>query len=233
MRILTEPESYLVLYSRLAELVQVFPCPFATNDQMDSIAVSDPFLLDVPSVGDISSIEQAPLAHYSTFVFREVSHTPTLVNKMNYNPRMTLVKLFWIDTSFAVHETIFKGPDKAASELDIKLGEDNSILRLKRHNPFTKDRDIDDENFVVDDWDESVVAPHAETQFSQAMPRTTHTDFEWTLNWTPVYQLAVRNLEAANLNDLERPPIALETIMGDLEGGIVESLSNGQTSETL
>ena len=233
MRELTEPELHLVLYSRLNELVQVFPCPFAADNQLEPITVPDPFLLDVPSVVDTSSNEQKALAHYSTFVFREISHFPLHVNKENYNPQLTLVKLFWIDSSRAVYETTFKGPNKAAGGLDQAYEEDNSILRLKPHNPIMKDRDIDDENFVVDDWDESVVVIRAETQLPQAMFKSTHTDPEWTLNWTSIYRLAVRNLETSNSHRLESPPIKLKTMMRNLETGCLENIYKERTSQSM
>ncbi|KAJ5587929.1 uncharacterized protein N7459_003694 [Penicillium hispanicum] len=225
---------HLVLYSRLAELVQVFPCPFVADDQMESIAVSDPFLLDVPSVVDVSSIEQTNLAHYSNFVFREVAHSVAPVSKAHHNPGLTLVKLFWIDSSLAVHETIFKGPDKNVSEQDLNLEEDSSLMRLKRHRPIGKDRDIDDENFVVDDWDESVDACPSDPQPSpHVMPTITDTDLDWTLNWEPVYGLAVGTPEAARQSGLEQQPATLDQMIEKLENDMTESLTDGRASETM
>ena len=213
--------------------MEVFPCPFLTDEQTGSIAVCDPFLLDVPSVVDVSSIEQATLAHYSTFVFREVSHYPALASRTPYNPGLTLVKLFWIDSSLAVHETIFKGPDKIVDEQDMELEENGGVLRLKRHQPFGKDRDIDEHNFVVDDFDESVLPSRTDSRKStQVATRDNYTHLEWTMNWVSVYELVMESLEASDSSNLESLPNTLHRMTGALESNTIEKPRKG-ASQTM
>jgi RNA polymerase I-specific transcription initiation factor RRN6 len=101
----------MVLYSKLTDLVQAFPCPFLADEPTELVPVPDPFLLDVPSEVGESLAEKGTSVHYSTLLFREIGHTPVTVGKSHYNPDMKLAKLFWIDSSLAVHESLFRLPD--------------------------------------------------------------------------------------------------------------------------
>ncbi|KAJ5909151.1 hypothetical protein N7495_001833 [Penicillium taxi] len=189
--LLVRSELHLVLYSRVTEVVQVFPCPVTTDEGAETVAVSDPFLLSVPSIRDPSAPEKS--TRYSTFIFKEVGHSPgSALVEESYSPNMTLVKLFWIDSSLAIHETFYKGPDKDPDEQDT-FANNNSILHVTRHYLPRKEKDVaDDSNFVVDDWDDSVVVPRV---IPMAVASTeVEEDLEWTVDFSRTYNLAVANI---------------------------------------
>ncbi|KAJ6150784.1 hypothetical protein N7470_007378 [Penicillium chermesinum] len=186
---------HIVLYSRLTQLVQVFPCPSLSDEQEDSIAVSDPFLLHVPSASDASDVSKK--SRFSTFVFREVAHSPGAhpQKQSRYNPDMTLIKLFWIDSSLAVHETLYKGPDRKQHDENIDTQDNTSVLRVKKHAAaHRKDTEIDeDDDFIVEDWDESVFGPSR-----ASLPRSSRVSpfagLEWTVDWSYIYMLALKGV---------------------------------------
>lgn len=235
-RVLTQIDLHLVLYSRLAELVQVFPLPVIADEQVELPSVPDPFILDVPLVWDSLFTEDSSSPPFSTFVFREIAHAPAPGLKKRYNTDMTLIKLFWAEPSLAVYETLFKGPDshRAHDEEGLRL-EDRDILQVKKHFVHRKD---DEEQFVVDDWDESVaisgVNRHqpASTLSSQNLPW--NADPEWALSWTSVYDLVMRNLATvANKGNEEGPPFTLKELIKDAENDLSVTFVDFQTSETM
>lgn len=237
---------YLILYSRLTDLVQGFPCPLLAGAETELVSVPDPFILKVPKnprAEDVSSPESMS-THYSKFVFRQVHHTPARVTKMRYNPNMTLIKLFWADLSLAVHETLFQGPDnhRERDEEDVPL-EGGSILQAKKYSTHKKERkvideEINDEEFVVDDWDESTVS---RLTLRQAAPKVSvikpshdrNQDLQWTIDWTSVYARAVANLTALTKpRDPEGNQLTLNHVVETLEkdpGGASDDLYASQT----
>lgn len=238
-RVLTEADLHLVLYSRLAELVQVFPLPVATDKQAELLSVPDPFILDVPMAGDGFSTGSSSSSAYSTFAFREIGHAPALGLKSHYNPNMTLIKLFWAHPSLAVYETLFKGPDgHRAHGKEGSLLDDRGILQVKRHFVQRRERDLDEEQFVVDDWDESV----AITGINRQQPTSSlsysdlswNADPQWALHWTSVYALAVANLAAsADQRNEDDPRFTLKDLIKDVENDLSQTLVGFQTSKTM
>lgn len=162
----------------------------------------DPFILQVPKAGDVSS-ENMPL-NYSRFVFRQVHHTPAHAT-VHHNPSMTLIKLFWADQYLSIHETLFKGPENHQKQGTEKTPlECFSILQAKPPFPpikesHTDDEGFDDEDFVVEDWDESAISrltlcqPAPKASAMDTLHDRTE-DLQWTLDWTSVYARVVDNL---------------------------------------
>ncbi|KAJ5995830.1 hypothetical protein N7481_002807 [Penicillium waksmanii] len=154
----------IVLYSRLTTLVQTFQVPVINEEQTESGSVSDSVMLDIPSTIEVSSLGEISHTPYSTFVFRQVGYAPINPAITEYNTDMTLVKLFWSDSNFAVHETLFRGADAKSDEQD-ELGEESHgshVLQLRKKLPNLRSKlkdDDDNDEFIVDDWDESTVAP--------------------------------------------------------------------------
>ncbi|KAJ5740944.1 hypothetical protein N7493_000816 [Penicillium malachiteum] len=195
---------YIILYSRLNELVQVYPCPVVDDPQKVPIEVPDPFLLCMPPVEKKDALDEKP-GRYSTFVFREVNHSPG-DDATEYNPDMSLIKLFWTDSS----------------------------LVLRANEPDTLNTDLleEDDDFIVNDWHESVMAQRA--AWKPGFPTSLAEDLSWTMNWTPVYKLALVNvLRGANQLEDEQPRTTLSQIVADVESGTLLGLDDWQNSETM
>ncbi|KAJ5160624.1 uncharacterized protein N7482_007628 [Penicillium canariense] len=224
---------HLVLYSKLTELVQVFPCPFIADEQAEAISIPEPFMLDVPSEVNESPTEIGTPVHYSTFIFREIGHSPPPVGKTYYNPDMKLTKLFWIDSSLGVHESLFRLPDETPEQEDNVHLESSNILRLKkRHHAHRKNIEVDDENFVVDDWDETVAPPRA--ALHQNLSSDSDLDLQWTLDWTSIYALAVANLAAGRSPDNPGPSgSTFDQLIATREGDMVDNSKDWIASETM
>lgn len=185
----------MVLYSRLTELVQVFPCPFSADDPTEGVPLPDPFMLDVPALIQASFTGEETPVHYSTLNFREIEYSTMTMTKSDYNPNMRLAKLFWMDSSYSVHESLFRLPDgqsSAEGEAEMAL-EASKVLRLKkRHHLVRGKQDVTDEDFIVDDWDEAVAPPLA--AMHQQLASDTELDLQWTLDLTSIYESAVAKL---------------------------------------
>ncbi|KAI2790431.1 hypothetical protein POX_d05944 [Penicillium oxalicum] len=186
---------HMVLYSRLTELVQVFPCPFSADDPTEGVPLPDPFMLDVPALIQASFTGEETPVHYSTLNFREIEYSTMTMTKSDYNPNMRLAKLFWMDSSYSVHESLFRLPDgqsSAEGEAEMAL-EASKVLRLKkRHHLVRGKQDVTDEDFIVDDWDEAVAPPLA--AMHQQLASDTELDLQWTLDLTSIYESAVAKL---------------------------------------
>ncbi|KAJ5684805.1 uncharacterized protein N7477_001150 [Penicillium maclennaniae] len=200
--LLVNGDLYMILYSRLTDLVQGFPCPILEGGKTELVSVPDPFILKFPKEGELFP-ENTPL-NYSTVVFRQVHHTPAHAT-MHHNPNMTLIKLFWADQHLSVHETLFKGPDNHQRQAGEKaLRESFSILQTKTPFPlvkkdYTDEVGFDDEDFIVEDWDESAISRLTLRQSASGVSAmdTLHDrteDLQWTLDWTSVYARAVDNV---------------------------------------
>lgn len=238
-RVLTGTDLHLVLYSQLAELVQVFPFPILADEQTESFSVADPFILDVPLAGNALSTGNIAPSPYSTFVFREVGHTSAPGPKTPYNPHMTLIKLFWVDLSLAVHETLFRGPDANGDrDEDSLLPEGRDVLHVKRHFATRKGGGVEKEDFIVDDWDESValsgIERHRISRRASLPDLPWNTDPQWTLNWTSVYAHAVTNSNpVAKEGHQEGPAFTLRDFIEAVKDDSTEKLADFQASETM
>ncbi|KAJ5151811.1 hypothetical protein N7492_010106 [Penicillium capsulatum] len=221
----------LVLYSRLTELVQVFPCPSDVEEQTESNIASDPFLLDMPSTAEVSATETGSRVQFSDLVFREIGHSQGPLIDTPYNPDMTLIKLFWTDSSLATHETLFRARDKTADEKAFEI-ERSNILKVKRRVVHHLKKELVEDDFVVDDWDESVAPPHAKPR--HIAPEPTALDLQWTLNWASIYSLAVAKLtDDMRQNSLENPGCAFDQAIDKLRDSTNEQqLTEGRISET-
>lgn len=209
----------------------MFPCPSVGEEQTESIIASDSFLLEVPSTVETSALGASTRVRYSDFVFREVGHSPGLVGPTPYNPGMTLIKLFWADSSLATHETIFRAKDKDPDEQDLEVDSGN-VLRLKKRVGLPREKDTVDDDFIVDDWDESVALPHAPQP--QIPLQSSPVDLQWTLNWKPVYAFAVADLAAdASKVSPEQSRSTFDQLIERFQKDQSEDPQDWQTSETM
>jgi len=221
----------MVLYSKLTELVQVFPCPFLADEPTELVPVSDPFLLDVPSEVNESVTEKGSTVHYSTLVFREIGHTSAVMGKSHYNPDMKLTKLFWIDSSLAVHESLFRLPDGKPEKEDETHLETSKILRPKKRQPPRKKTDMDDEDFIVDDWDETAAPPLAAVH--EKLSRDSDLDLQWTLDFASIYASAVANMGVGRSPDDHAPGFTFDQLILDQENDMNDGSAGWAATETM
>ncbi|KAJ5667529.1 hypothetical protein N7507_003393 [Penicillium longicatenatum] len=237
---------YLVVYSRASEVVEVFPCPYASDRRTEGFFGSGFFLnfqppLDPSSIGDVPSNTSL---RYSTFVFKEVNHSPA---HGSAHSDITLVKLFWMDPSFAVHETLFKGPPHRSlrKRMGIENHVNHYILRASKR-PFERVGD----DFVVDDWHEPVMPPHNKartTRTTQTMVRTqartsarstnhqtTYEGLRWTLNLSLLYKRCLKGVAGCFAQaKLERSRPTIDQIIRDLDSVTVGDAKHRQHCRSL
>ena len=216
--------------------MQIFPCPFIADEQTESLSVSDPLILDAPLLADTPSVQHDSNVKFSSFIFKEVAHSAALSKNYYYNPHLTVIKLFWMDSNLAVHESTFKGPQGDPDELDL-YREDN-ILRLRKRYAPTKLVRVDD-SFIVDDWDESVATQKTVHRHkSNKAPTRPGSDLQWTLDFSSIYDMATGKAEIiqTKLKQKERPkpkPRTVDELIASLQSDM-ENLSTKQTpSQTL
>ncbi|KAJ5281936.1 hypothetical protein N7478_007308 [Penicillium angulare] len=238
--------SYIVLYSRTSELIQVYPCSFIGDARTVTAIGPDPFLLRMPPAEMMPAPNKR--APYSTFLFREAGHSPT-VEKGNDALDMTLIKLYWIDSSYAVHETLFKGPSQSLLErVGMKIGTSTGNSRVPANNrpripkphldnpddSHDDDDSTDDgsdlDDFIVEDWDKSEVLPRAKSQ--NDLPTSFPEDLDYTLSWARVYKRAVANI-ANRGTDLEGSRLTLERLITELKDETLGGADRWRNSKTM
>ncbi|KAL4896354.1 RNA polymerase I-specific transcription initiation factor RRN6-like protein [Aspergillus ambiguus] len=185
--LLLDKDFYLVLYSRLNTLALSYYC---SPPSESTLSIPDPFILDISSISDDNTEASPESTRFSTLVFREIGHSPASVGKGAYNPDTRVVKLFTMDSHLRVRESLFTGPSKEYTE-DDELGKD--ILRVKRrHTGVHKEQHVQTEdNFVVDDWDDSVVGASIFTASNTGMSNIAPLAIpQFTIDFTQVYAVA-------------------------------------------
>lgn len=127
-------------------------------------------------------------AQFSNLVFKEIAHS--LVGRRLFDQPLRPIKLFMLDTQHTLSESLYFGPGDNAYEGEEEgpLGRD--VLQLKKRfavgNANRKPQLYDD--FVVDDWNESVFGDDSLTAPTVWMP--TLATPAWTIDHTSVYQAA-------------------------------------------
>ena len=187
-----------------------YQCPEATEEDMNSmISISDPFILDVPSSAEVPTESQISPnnAQFSTLAFKEIAHSPASVGLQYYNPNVRLAKLFLLDSQLAVRESVYIGPPIEDNTEEQSFGRE--VLRLKKRKGIRtgrKNRHQDD--FIVDDWDESISGMDALSISHTGIPTVTPRAIpQWTLDYTAVYAIATGKLMTVqNESGLEKHP---------------------------
>jgi RNA polymerase I-specific transcription initiation factor RRN6 len=226
----------LVLFSQLTQVVQIFPCPFIADEQTETLSVPDPLILDAPLLADISPVQSDSGVKFSSFIFKEVAHSAALSKNYYYNLHLTVIKLFWMDSNLAVHESTFKGPQGDPDELD--LHREDNILRLRKRYAPTKLVKVDD-NFIVDDWDESVAPQKIEHRPKSKRAATrTGSDLQWTLDFSYIYDMvtgkATTNQTMSKQKWRPEPkPKTMDELIANLRNGLENSSTKQTPSETL
>lgn len=158
------------------------------------MSMPDPFILDVPSTVDVPMESQISpnAAQFSTFVFKEIAHSPTAAGKMRYSPKEKLVKLFLLDCRLAVHELVYTGSAIIPDVWDEQPLGREALRVKKRQKGVRKNKTINYwDDFIVDDWDESVsgtaTSAIPDSGVSTVTPRAIP---QWTIDYTAVYSVA-------------------------------------------
>ena len=184
----------------------------------------DPVVIDAPLLADIAPTKRESVVRFSRFVFREIAHSVSPLGRNFYNAHLPLIKLFWMDSDFAVHESTFKGPCGDPDEPD--LLRESSVLRLRRrYAPTSYIRPTDD--FIVDDLDESATK---QTIVRRCKPKVGHTnmksDLQWTLDLSGVYKIATGSMKIRRKKQKKRPRPKPRTL-GGLTAILQGEMENG------
>lgn len=217
------------MYSRLNHFAQAYQCP---TTQADTFSVPDPFLLDIPSIPEDSA--DSHISRLSILVFKEIAYS--LSRRRYRDPIPRPIKLFTLDSNLTLRESVYFGVGGDDYEEEQPLWRE--VLRVKRsQGGHSNKRNLYRNDFVVDDWDESVCsthllpAPHSWTSAS-ATPLIS----PWTINYTSVYTVATGKLtmgkESANLE--RQPEKGFKEWLGELKNKIYDrALSDLSTSRTM
>jgi RNA polymerase I-specific transcription initiation factor RRN6 len=183
-------------------VVLAYQVPNASDGYMHLTSISDPFVLEMPPVSEESAETQISpnAAQFSTLVLREIAHAPSAGSKEQYDATAKIIKLFTLDSRLAVRESIYIGPGRGTeANAEQQLGKD--ALRLRKRYPgvrrmqTTRSRD----DFVVDDWDKSVMSRGtftvADTGISHITPLATP---QWTTDYSSVYAIAFGKIIAGS-----------------------------------
>lgn len=156
------------------------------------IHAPDPFILDVPSADDPGA--PGPDAHFSTLILREITSHP--IRARRHEPNARLLKLFVLDSNLAICESVYLGPDRESS-MDEQLS-GHEVVWSKRHRPAGQIARFAND-FVVDDWDESVLGLSApKVPHSSVSPAAPLVLSSWVIDFTPVYAVAMGKLAVAS-----------------------------------
>ncbi|KAF9887434.1 hypothetical protein FE257_010151 [Aspergillus nanangensis] len=205
--LLLHNDFFMILYSRLNHLALAFYCSPMLESDIASVSIADPSILEIPST-DIESRLSPNIAQISSLSFREIAHLPVSASKDHYNPSARLIKLFTVDSRLSVHESILSVHENDSHVGEQETGKD--VLRLRRrHAGGQKDQSARfQNNFIVDDWDESVLGTGtllvAGTGISNITPLAIP---QWTLDCRQVYAVVIGETLAARIEDgAEQPP---------------------------
>lgn len=214
--------------------MQVFPCPFTSDEQTNSVSVPDPVVLDAPLMMHIPPNGRDSL-RFSTFLFKEVGHSHSHARSL-YKPDLTVIKLFWMDSALAIHESVFQGPQADPDEPDLFC--ENSVLRLRKRYTPTKQIILDD-GFIVNDWNESAMQQEIVPRCaSRVAPISTGPDWQWTLDFSDVYAMAVGQMEIPQKKSKptkrQKPkPRTFDGFISDLQSEMKNPTTGQTPSETM
>lgn len=161
--------------------------------------VPDPFILEVPPASDDLVVSQAsgPGAQFSTLAFKEIAPSSGPAGRKHGGLGYRLMKLFTLDSSLALRESVYVGPTGESDAEENLPGRE--ALRVKKRHP-TQKRQLAEpaDDFVVDDWDESVLGmsalmgqpPSLSAVASSIMPGA-------AMDFRPAYALTAGHSETA------------------------------------
>lgn len=221
----------------MTELVQGFPCPLVSDEESNSISVTDPFILDTNLLMNIAPNGRNPV-RFSTFVFREVAHTPTHLRtfKHLFDPDLVIIKLFWLDSDLAIHESVFYGPQGDPEEPDYYR--EGNVLRLRKRYAHRK-RVNAEEDFIVNDWDDSTMRQTRVRRCrTETGPTSADSDSQWSLDFSNIYAIAIgkKELPKRSSKTKKRPtptPRTFDDLIAELQRQMYNPPRRKTTNKTI
>ncbi|KAL2872222.1 uncharacterized protein BJX67DRAFT_103742 [Aspergillus lucknowensis] len=179
-----DEDFYLILFSRLSQLVLAFYCPPSFEGTVEPISGPDPFILHVPPSSKDPDDDPGSV-HFSTLVFKEIA--PTALGVAHQSPRTTLLKAFTVDSGFRVQESLYSKLSKGVSNGEQNHGRD--ILRVKHLRAIAQRRRVADSwrDFIVDDWNELGLHPRISACGIDSLAPSKDPQFK--LDYTQIYAI--------------------------------------------
>lgn len=202
-----------------------------------TVRIPDPFILDIPSTVDVSpeSQDSTNSTQFSTLIFKQIAHSPASVGKSYYDSSARLSKLFLLDSRLAVCESVYTEPTISGDTEEQPLGRD--ALRAKRRQQSArKTRAFRYRNdFVVDDWDESMRSMGATAIPSMGISTVSpHAIPKWTTDYTAVYAVATgRLILGSNEGEFSQDSEELLKNINSLADQIADTALSDQAANTL
>ncbi|KAL3490885.1 RNA polymerase I-specific transcription initiation factor RRN6-like protein [Aspergillus germanicus] len=223
-----DEDFYLILFSRLSQLVLAFHCPISPKHTTNSEYAPDPFILEVPPPPEDS--EPLPKAvKYSTLVFREIA--PTIKGAAHSHPGLSFIKAFLLDSSLRVQESIYSKISSLSDE-DKFRGKDTLRVSHQRVAGSRKQALDKLSNFIVDDWDESTLGSGTSDHGVDNLASLA--DSEFAFNYTQIYAVVARALGLLSGGDKESAgssfELSLQELMNEISDHDHRGRSTGRTA---
>ncbi|KAL2803335.1 RNA polymerase I-specific transcription initiation factor RRN6-like protein [Aspergillus granulosus] len=206
-----DEDFYLILFSRLSQLVLAFHCPNLPKHTTNLESAPDPFILQVPpSPEDADPLPGA--VHFSTLIFKQIA--PTTLGTNYRHPGLSFIKAFVVDSKLRVQESVYSKISNVT--FDGGQARERDILRV-RHQRVSKLRkqDISDlSDFIVDDWDESALGPGTSGRGIDSIAPLVGSQF--TLDYTQIYAIATGALGLLPRDDEESAESSFRTLVQKL-----------------
>ncbi|KAJ0415539.1 RNA polymerase I-specific transcription initiation factor RRN6-like protein [Aspergillus carlsbadensis] len=224
-----DKDFYLILFSRLSQLVLAFHCPISLEHTTNRGYASDPFILEVPPYpGDSEPLPKA--VNFSTLVFKEIA--PTNKGAAYPRPGLSFIKAFFLDSSLRVQESMYSKISSDPSDEDKSYGKD--ILHVSHQRVAGSRKQALDRlsNFIVDDWDESALG--SGTSVRGVDDLASLTDSEIAFDYTQIYARVTRDLGLLSGSDEESArngfQLSLQELMNKISGHDHPERSTGRTA---
>ncbi|KAL3459961.1 RNA polymerase I-specific transcription initiation factor RRN6-like protein [Aspergillus heterothallicus] len=207
-----DEEFYLVLFSRLNQLVLAFRCPLLLEHPTDSEYAPDPFILRVPPSPEDPWEPLSRTVHFSTLVFRQIA--PTTVSAAYTHAGLSFIKAFVVDSNLGIQESMYSKVSIRA--LDGEQARRGDILRI-RHQRSSKSRKqtLDDLNeFIIEDRDESTLGASTNTRGIDNISPLLNPQF--ILDFTDIYATATGTLGLLSQGGMKGPERSFRTLVKEL-----------------
>ncbi|KAL4751544.1 hypothetical protein BDW72DRAFT_203076 [Aspergillus terricola var. indicus] len=224
---------YLVLFSRLSHFVLAFYCSEPPEYMRDSATALDPFILHVPAASvhteDFEALSMD--AHFSTLVFREI--TPTAMDYQNLDCGLSFVKVFAVDSSLRVQESLYSRPSTGGLEAERLHASDVLRVRNLRLAGLQKKVIHSRSGFIVDDWDEPVRGDKLVSDLGiGSIAQLANPQF--TLDYTHIYTIATGDQNTLPQDDQTTMECSFQSLIQEMVQKIAGHVPfQGPTSRTV
>ncbi|KAE8147099.1 RNA polymerase I-specific transcription initiation factor RRN6-like protein [Aspergillus avenaceus] len=225
----------IVLYSRLSAIALTFHCPSSSKEYRDNDTVYDPFVLEIPPMSSSNAGPQLNGMLFSSLVFREVGHLPSLVGKGDHDTSLRLVKLFAVDSRLSVRETLYVRPSEKADSFEPNTGR-GTIQLKRRYDMKERSQPLDfGVHFIVDDWAESVAG-----LTTHGFPDVGITNIaplvipKWSIDYTRMYDVVIGKRDVSGQDGSQQgTEKSLQDCLEKLRFNMLAQSASRPTSQTL